>query len=480
MFTERFNLMRNLLFFLLLTAMFAGCATVDQPLPEQWLAGDHHVHSQYSGEMDRSVEPPVYRIGVHGTYSMPHNARMAVEHGLSWIVSTDHGGRFHARMVLDQAYPEFLQAREEVPELFNFFGFEMNTPGADHSSIIMPHTHDEATRVFDVETEFDRFREGRSEPDRNSTQKMIDALVEMKTFPQLPVVIANHPSRQARSMDELGITTPAALRAWNNAAPEIAVGMVGAPGRQAATLNADGTANPENHRGRYGRLPTFGGFDVLTATVGGFWDSMLGEGRHWWITANSDSHRNWRDGGADFWPGEFSKTFVFASKTYDDILTSLRNGKVFVTTGDLVSELYVRVTSESGNSADIGGTLHTGAGEKTVVRIRARDPGGPNHNGDEPAVNRIDLILGEISGVQSDLDHHSNTSTRVVKRFTSSDWSRDGEFLTMTAELPVGKDIYVRVRGTNTSQSEPTPDVAGENPWDDLWFYSNPVFVVVQ
>ena len=38
-----------------------------------------------------------------------------------------------------------------------------------------------------------------------------------------------------------------------------------------------------------------GGFDQMTARLGGFWDSMLGEGRRWWVTANSDSHVNWGD-----------------------------------------------------------------------------------------------------------------------------------------------------------------------------------------
>ena len=55
-----------------------------------------------------------------------------------------------------------------------------------------------------------------------------------------------------------------------------------------------------------------GGFDQMTARLGGFWDSMLGERRRWWITANSDSHIHWTDGGADFWPGEYSKTYVLA------------------------------------------------------------------------------------------------------------------------------------------------------------------------
>ena len=33
----------------------------------------------------------------------------------------------------------------------------------------------------------------------------------------------------------------------------------------------------------------------MTATVGGLWDSLLAEGKPWWISANSDSHVNWNE-----------------------------------------------------------------------------------------------------------------------------------------------------------------------------------------
>jgi len=38
----------------------------------------------------------------------------------------------------------------------------------------------------------------------------------------------------------------------------------------------------------------------------------------------------------------------------------------------------------------------------------------------------------------------------------------------------------LRVRGTGGSEPEPEPDPRGEDPWTDLWFYSNPIFVHVQ
>lgn len=39
---------------------------------------------------------------------------------------------------------------------------------------------------------------------------------------------------------------------------------------------------------------------------------------------------------------------------------------------------------------------------------------------------------------------------------------------------------YLRVRGTSTQELEPLPDPVGEDPWADLWFYSNPIFFTLE
>jgi hypothetical protein len=243
-------------------------------------------------------------------------------------------------------------ARKVVPELIQFYGVELNSPGADHSSIIIPHTHDEAQRIYQLESRFDRVDADATDSGSNATERMIEALLEMREFAEMPVVIANHPSRKAEEGEKYGLTTPSALRRWNDAAPEIAVGMAGMPGRQANSINPDGSIKPGAARGHYLAQRTRGGFDRMTAELGGFWDSMLGEGRRWWVTANSDSHKNWTDGGIDFWPGEYAKTYVYADKSHSEILAALRAGRIFVTTGDLVSELYVSATSMTGATAD--------------------------------------------------------------------------------------------------------------------------------
>src|SRR5690606_41679885 len=154
-----------------------------------------------------------------------------------------------------------------------------------------------------------------------------------------------------------------------------------------------------------------------------------------------------------------------------------RAGRVFVTTGDLISELWV--TARGGEAeAGIGGTLRVPAGEAVTVTIKFLDPDGTNHNGDNPVVERVDLIVGEVRGKVADASTDSNPSTRVVARFTDRDWRRDGDHRVITHTLEaVDKPLYLRVRGTYTGKLGPHPDHGGEDPWGVLWCQSKPILM---
>lgn len=460
----------------------AGCVEPEAPqaTPDrQWLAGDHHIHSQYSVIWDRNVDPPVPVLRSHGIYPIPQNALMARRFGLDWIVATDHGGREHSKINIEQAYPDLLIAREEVPDLIQFYGVELNPPGGpDHASVIVARSAQESEQIYSVESRFDAASVGGPlGPEAVDGARMLEALELMQDFAEKPLVFANHPSRRSnpRAMPAATI-----LRNWNDTAPDIAVGMEGAPGHQAAGLTPEHYPRPAGRRGNYPPyVSTFGGFDPLAAELGGAWDSMLGEGRKWWITATSDSHLHWTEGGPDFWPGEYAKTYVYASKSYDDILQSLRAGRIFVTTGDLVSALDLTVASGAATAA-VGESLAVQSGSDLTVSIRVRDPSVENYNGDRPTVSRVDLIAGDIDPALIEAAGGVNPSTAVVRRFAADDWDRDGEYLSMSYRVEsVEAPMYLRVRGTSTDEPEPAPDEVGENPWQDLWFYSNPVFVYV-
>lgn len=466
----------------ILTTLLCGASVFAQQSVNDnrsWIAGDHHIHSRWSVGWDWSTDPPAPIKGGDAIYPIPMNALMAQHHGLSWMVATDHGGPNHSKVNVEEAYPEFLESREVVPGVIQFWGMELDTPAAEHSSLIIPHTHDEADVLEEIERRWARRDAWPPDSTRDQLVRMIEALDHMKNLPEPPVVIVNHPGRTRTATGEYTRVTPSELRQWNNTAPNVAVGMAGAPGHQAAGLDSDGSQRMEP-RGSYGRLPTMGGFDQLTARVGGFWDSMLGEGRRWWITANSDSHIHWSEGGEDFWPGEYSKTYVLAEKTFDDILDGIRSGRVFVTTGDLISELWIEVRS-GGSSAGIGGELAIEQGQSIDLIIRFKDPDAANAGGDNPSVARVDIITGQIHGIQDNLGLDVNPSTSVYARFSADQFEKDGEYRVIRTTIEaVDHDMYIRVRGTNTVEMEPSEDPVGENPWDDLWFYSNPIFVGVR
>ncbi len=455
----------------------------------RWLAGDSHIHSHWSAGYDRTKTPPAYIKGREAIYSTPENAAMARRFGLSWMVTTDHGGPNHAKFSMTEAYPELLRSRQDVPDVLQFYGMELNMPGMDHHTLIIPHAEDEASALFDIEHQFDKLEVWPVDPARDTETARRLALDHMTRLARLPLLFANHPSRSATGIGVYGADDPWELRGNNDQAPEVYRGMEGAPGHQAATLTPviarpDGTMPPPRPRGLYGNAGagTLGGFDQMTAIVGGLWDSMLGEGRRFWVVATSDSHVHFTETsrrGSDFWPGQFHKTYVYARPTYDDVLDGLRAGRIFAVAGDLVTELDVVASVPTGR-ATIGGTLAVATGQPVDVTIRFRDPDDTNANGDRPTVRRVDLIRGEVRGPVGDPSVDTNDTTRVVARFTEADWSRDGDVYTIvTALTAIEGNAYIRVRGTSTSDPEPVMDARGENPWADLWFYSNPIFIDV-
>lgn len=431
----------------------------------RWQAGDHHVHSEWSVDWDRSTSPPTPIRGGDSPYTRSRNAQRALANGLSWMVHTDHGGPGHSVVTRDQAWPALLQARREAPALIQFNGMEFDVPAAEHASLIIAPGPEERDQLVAIERQYSRGEP--LQPDtRDDGQLMLDALTHMQSLTSPPLMFINHPSRTATGIGQWGEVEPAELRAWHDAAPQVLVGMEGAPGHQAAPA----------HRGLYRHVaaPTFGGFDQMTARVGGVWDQMLAEGRRFWITATSDSHVNLRDGGRDFDPGQYSKTYVWARHEAADILDGMREGRMFAVTGDLIDalELTVRAVGDADQGAAMGGTLPLPADGTIRVKLRVRQPAQPNFNGQRPALDHVELIVGTSDG--------SEAPQMEVKRIGADEWKREGQWLSMSWELPAPRQGgFLRVRGTSTSETAPLADVPGEDPWQDLWFYSNPVFIEV-
>ncbi|MDT5000940.1 MAG: hypothetical protein QOK12_3045, partial [Mycobacterium sp.] len=410
----------------------------------QWLAGDHHIHTQYSSD---------------GQYRVIDQAKHGHAYGLDWLVITDHGSNAHAKIGVEKVNPDIRATRDEIRDLLTFQGMEWNIPGAEHATVFVhPGRHE-----VEVLKQFEQTYDASQLPATNTVTQNEAAAIAGITFlgeqvrrrkVEGALFLANHPSRR-------GIDSPHEIRNWRDADPSVAVGMEGAPGHQAAGIPAPNGRG--GARGYYDNNPspasfagyplesyrTWGGFDWMTATVGGLWDSLLAEGRAWWITVNSDSHVVYLDSSdhgpgsdfdkngkhndpaytgkpniaaADFWPGYYGRTNVGATAfSYKAVMDGLRAGRVWVDHGRLVKAVDARVRAvgdrRSGSGTPLGGVLRTRRGAATELTLQIDLQNVPNWAAFVPVLKRVDLIVGTVTGPVANRDAFTAPDTKVVTSF---------------------------------------------------------------
>jgi hypothetical protein len=463
-----------------------------------WLSGDHHIHTQYS---------------IDGLYGIEEQVQSAIAGGLDFCVITDHGGPGHDRVLLSRAYPQLVEARRRHPEITVFQGLEWNIPDAEHGSIIMPPSPDEAKLLSEFESRFDQVATAKTDHPARSEADAIAGVRYLQEKVPKALFLANHPARR-------GLDSPHELRDWADAGPDVMRGFEGAPGHGAAPLV--GIA-----RGYYGMNPgpkafhgyplhayrTWGGYDYYTAQVGGLWDSLLGEGRPFYITANSDAHRYRGDlqfvdrstyhthghvtadptrkmpvdkhnPDEDYLPGSYARTYVHAATREPlHILSGMRGGNMWTVQGGLIEgfELFVH---DDKHAAPMGSTLITSRGADLEVVVRLKPARHKNLGGQIPTLHHIDLITGRISGKRDgERDNQLNLSAQVLAQLVPAGAQRlgpRGEWLEFRRRFSRVQDsFYLRVRGTNTDAVGPRLDPLGLDPFAELWFYSNPLMVRV-
>jgi hypothetical protein len=185
-------------------------------------------------------------------------------------------------------------------------------------------------------------------------------------------------------------------------------------------------------------------------------------------------------------------------------LAGLRSGNSFSVEGDLINDLQFKGIC-GGSTAEMGEMLEHG--HELMISIKVKDPSSNNNNNENPALNHIDLIMGDVTNFidPSDPEYNNPTvsTTSVIARFDAVGGITDGNGLTsiawqtdpdgyITINYPVqglfGKH-YFRLRGTNLglnvsgetdANGNPLLDPPGTNNrtkvYHDLWFYSNPIF----
>jgi len=516
-----------------------------------WLAGDFHQHTLYtdgSTTFDFVMEKN-NEFGLDWWANSEHGgARNRDGEGVSWLDTSKYsvnpilgdfpekGYMYRWQSLRDFAYPDIERNRAIYADRKIASGLEWNVPGHEHCSTGIVAEDARAISAFEFifdKSDDDTSREGEATPygvlskQNGKIYEWVDGskIITSKSVQEQHADAVAGCAWMQQQLDEDRIDNGWIIfahierngdwstggydinnfRDFNNAGPDVCFGFEGAPGHQA---NAD--------RGGFGSKAfggTYGGAGFYTAVLGGLWDALLGEGRHWYNFASSDYHRHYTASGDDFYPGEYQRTWTKAvdenrdgEVSLDEIASGLRSGNSFHVMGDLINALEFTARYNS-RQVEMGGDMQIkkrhAAEEPLVIKIKFKSP-AMNNNGDTPVVDHIDLIAGEITGLVApdspDYTKASNESTKVIATFTSADWELDEDgFNVITYPVKgLDKSTYYRLRGTNQPVNSPFETDEMGNPladslatanlgldeaeeaWADLWFYSNPIFITVK
>ncbi len=506
-------------------------AAAPSAMAGQWVTGDHHSHTRMSDGDATFPELVEHAFGIGA---------------LDWMASADHGGlsmkdalgvKLPASVwmwqmfltdptgVYDYGWPVLLTQRAVYPDKVVVQGCEWGVDSADEAKVGI--VGDEPFAMSDFEYMFDKLDldtsragdlavTGELLTKQNTSWDGSLAAVSwlQENYAGQTYAITSHPSRALK-------WTVGQLRQFNDAAPDVAFGFCGIPGSQKELPMRGGYDEDEIYivqKGKKGDrvvdwdriltyARTYGGADYMVAQVGGLWDALLGEGREWWMFSDSDFHST----DEEFWPGEYSKdhTWVTAGDEYtaEDVIAGLRSGNSVSVEGQLIDGLDFRASADEA-SATMGGTLEVDDDESYTITIKFKDPDGDNNHGDNPVVDHVDLIAGEVGKryIPRDKEYltkDTNSTTTVLASFDADEWVVDEDgWNVITYEVAAAdKDMYYRLRGTNQGIGVPGQTDEDGNPladyledggtaanptenddvrcWMDLWFYSNPIFVDV-
>ena len=488
----------------------------------EYLPGDFHQHSLYT-----DGGRPFFEI-----------MRQNDMYGLDWWANSEHGGNRnrdgvgkywdeytdelgnpanpilgdlsmsggHQEMwrwqsLRDYVYPDIKMVRDVLPHRTVISGLEWNVPGHEHCSTAINQYNDTATAISEFEFRFDK---NDWDTSRNGEASLV--------YPELGNVLSKTNSTKddailaviwMQAMKDAGLgdawVVPAHVerawsytiedfRNWMDAGPDVAIGFEGAPGHQTSSDRGFG-------RGSLGG-GTYGGTGFYASTVGGLWDGLLAEGRKFWHFASSDYHWHWGDGGSDFWPGEYQKTYTYINTEAKDkiqaVIDGNRSGNTWTVQGDLIDELEF-TAKDTGKPAMMGQTLEVKKGKAVTIKIKVHDPETPNFcpfdfNNPSleqvginqplnmPVLDHVDVIAGTITGkvpmTVFDAEGYPDpgatdygTDARVIHTFKRR--SNDKRYLVYTMRIRPTEDMYIRLRGTNLPANVPyETDVLG-NPLAD-------------
>lgn len=101
------------------------------------------------------------------------------------------------------------------------------------------------------------------------------------------------------------------------------------------------------------------------------------------------------------------------------------------------------------------------------LTITVRLPSGTNFSGSVPRLAKVDVICGRVTGAVVDRDAFSAPDATVAATFELPR-SRQRTVRFRHVFTRDESSFYLRLRGSD-----------GRDPWQDLWFYANPIFVTL-
>ena len=521
---------RNLLFVTLL----AGAFVAKQPVMAQagYVTGDFHQHTTYTD----------------GSYSFGYMMEKNNQYGLDWWANSEHGGAFSRWAIVsgtdlgtsvtwpntgitalgtknssdtttmwrwqslrDWSFRDVLLYRKVYPSKVIIQAYEMNVPGHEHASMgCIANQFDSLSPNVNPLSEFE-YKFDDNDKDTSAVNswvksklsghaKAIEAVKWLEAnYPTQSWVIPAHPERYKYTGSK-GWNIEH-FRDLNNAAPDVFFGFESIPGHQKGTKRGEYGSN----RPSYG-TDTYGGAGLMCARIGGLWDAMLSEGRHFWLFANSDCHDN-SDSGSDFYPGQYQKNFTYVSDktSAQAIVDGLRSGNSYVVMGALIDSLQFNI-----GTASMGST-YSSSDSIVSIHIRFRDPQTDNtfntySSYTNPEVDHFDLIAGivgsKIDSADAAYTKDTIATTKVIARFGKSSYTDANSLKTevwtdlgdgwkevyYNDTIKAGVKKYYRLRGTNLavnteletdSVGNPlidTEDNTATKAFADLWVYTNPVY----